>query len=86
MRKEITDRLKEVFTLAYRFHPDFVKEAHKAIDEDPEACLVSLLESLKEDLPKGYSTTNGSVEIAGYPSSIEEAKQILQGEEAPSAS
>lgn len=78
IRKEIVDRLKEVYQLKFRFHSDEAAKACQAVDEDPEACLISLLESIKRDLPSVSSVTSHTVERAAYESHIKKAKQILR--------
>ncbi len=55
----------------------FREDKVKLAEEYPEACLVSLLESIKEDLPTVSTTLYGTVQRGTFTESVEEARQRL---------
>jgi hypothetical protein len=69
MNPKILHVLEAVFS-KYR------KEAK--VQENPEACLLSLLETVNERLERISSALGSTVESASYDSSIEEAKKKLE--------
>ncbi len=44
---------------------------------DPEACIVSLLQKIKERLPEVSSTLSITIERASYADSVKEARKLL---------
>lgn len=49
----------------------------KMVQEDPDACLVSLLTTIVEDLPKGWKTLGPTVDRATYDERVTKAKGRL---------
>jgi len=50
----------------------------KLVQEDPEACLASLLERIKEELPVISSTLYDTVDRGFFKEHVEEAREKLQ--------
>lgn len=69
--KEVTDILEDVFG----HFGDLKKEE---VRKNPEACLMSLLSTIKEELPDSSRTLRYTVMGASYESSVEEAKKLLK--------
>lgn len=67
----------EVKKLVVEVFGCFREDKVKLAEECPEACLVSLLESIKEDLPTVSTTLYGTIQRSTFAESVEEAKQRL---------
>lgn len=48
------------------------------VQEDPEAWIVSLLEIIKKDLPRGWNTLRSPVGMASYEVYMDKAREKLQ--------
>lgn len=73
--KPLTDVLQEVFSREG-------EEKRKRVEQDPAACLLSLLTCIKKRLPRVSATLVFTVEEATFETNIEAARRKL--EEVPS--
>ena len=55
----------------------------KRVREDPEACLLCLLKSIKEELPEVSAMLYSTVEYSLDEEELEEAKRLLESELTP---
>lgn len=69
--KLVADLLQEVFAR-------YGKDGQQMAEEDPEACLVSLLTVIKRRLPEVYATLSMTVEMAVYEKDVKAARRKLE--------
>ena len=75
LSKTATRLLKEIAA-------KYGEKEERQVEEDPEACLVSLLEAIKERLPKVSAMLDFTIEVGMYTSNVEEARESLELERA----
>ena len=73
--KTVTQLLKEI---AARYG----EKKERQVEDDPEACLISLLTTIKEELPHGWVMLQSAVEQGMYQSKVDEARKELKSERA----
>ncbi|MDO8530227.1 MAG: hypothetical protein Q7S10_02365 [bacterium] len=56
----------------------FGNDTEKLAKEDPEACLVSMLTRIKEQLPNVCATLGLTIEFAAFNKDIKEAKRKIK--------
>ena len=71
MSKKVDQLIQEVFGF-------YGEKDRKMAEEDPETCLIALLETLKTELPRGSGATNLSIERAVINASEEKRLQLAK--------
>lgn len=56
----------------------FGEQQRKKAHDDPEACLVSMLTLIKNELPEVSAMLYSAIELAAYDGHLQEAKRKLQ--------
>lgn len=56
----------------------FGEEKRQKAQEDPEACLVSMLTLIKNELPEVSATLYSTIELATYDGYLQEAREKMQ--------
>ncbi len=56
------------------------EDSKKLAEEDPEACLISLLTMVKKRLPEASATLSITIDAATYDKRVEEARKQLDRE------
>lgn len=74
LHRETRKLIEEVFELTGG-------ESEKRLaQEDPEACIVSLLQNIKERLPNISAMLDSTVEMAAFADDVKEARKLLESE------
>lgn len=78
LSEPVKQLVQEVFAECYRRDATTGKEVRKEVEEDPEGYLLSLLMTIKEELPEVSAMLHFTVERASFEPNRTKARRLLE--------